>query len=142
MQSCYIEDAISLSVEANRSAECLLFQVPLKDLFYYIVQYFTSAVDGCCTSTDFVYKTVILRTSKWLVWKRATDIRSVSERKANSIINLENAFENANLIHLNREHAGFGIAFTLLCSIKYTIPCKGSETVWCKFATKYFTRKL
>lgn len=59
----YIED-ISLSVEANRSAECLLFQVPLKGLFYFIVQYFTSAFDACCTSTDCVYKTVVLKSIK------------------------------------------------------------------------------
>lgn len=52
----YIEDVISLSVEANRRAECLRFQLPLKGLFYYIVQYFTSAPYDCCTSTDFVYK--------------------------------------------------------------------------------------
>lgn len=123
----YIEDAISLSVEANRSVECLLFQVPLKGLFYYIVQYFTSALDGCCTCADFVYKTIVLRTSKWLVWRHGTDIRGISERKANSIINLENAFENANLIHLNRDHACFGIAVNLLCSIKYTVPHKGKK---------------
>lgn len=59
----YIEDVFSLSVEANRSAECLLFQVPLEGLFYYIVQYLTSTPDGCCTSTDFVYKIVVLRSS-------------------------------------------------------------------------------
>lgn len=60
----YIEDVISLSVEVNRSAECLLFRVPLKGLFYYFVQYFISALDGCCTFAGFVYKTVVLRTSK------------------------------------------------------------------------------
>lgn len=138
----YIGDIISLSVEANRSAEWLLFQVPLKGLFYYIVQYFTSALDGCCTSADFVYKTVVLRSSKWLVWKHGTDIRDVNERKANSIINLENAFENANLTYLSREHAGFGIAVNVLFSKKYTIPRKDREKVWYKFAAKYFTRKL
>lgn len=51
----YIEYVISL--EANGSAECLLFQVPLKGLFYYIGQYFISGLDDCCTSADFVYKT-------------------------------------------------------------------------------------
>lgn len=92
--------------------------VPLKGLFYYIVLYLTSALDGCCTSTDFVYKIVVLRSSKWLVWKHGADISGVNERKANSIINLENAFENGDLVHLNREHAGFGIAINLLFSIK------------------------
>lgn len=39
----YIEDVISLSVEVNRSAECLLFRVPLKGLFYYFVQFYFSS---------------------------------------------------------------------------------------------------
>lgn len=125
----YIECAIS--VETNRSAECLLFQVPLKGLFYCIGQYIISGLDGCCTSTDFVWK--------WLVWKHGA---GVNERKTNSIIKLENASENGNLIHLRREHAVFGIAINLLFSIKYSIPSRGREKVWCKFATKCFTRKL
>lgn len=103
----YIEDVISLSVEVNRSAECLLFRVPLKGLFYYFVQFYFSSwwlLYFCwfCLQNSSIE-------NQWLVRKHSVDIRDANERKANSLINLEKAFENGSLIHLNRQHAGFGI---------------------------------